>query len=165
VKGGWDEMLRLGASLERIPAKHKVEIGDWLLQRLRPAAAGTDQPPARETWTMWALGRLGARVPLYGSAHGVVPVEAAQAWLERLLALDWKQVDGAAAAAANLARRSGDRVRDLPPETCKRVIGRLQLHAAPPSWIARVREVVALDEAAERELFGDALPPGLQLIA
>jgi len=104
-------------------------------------------------------------VPLYGSAHGVVPIATAQAWLERLLTLDWKQVDGAAAAAANLARRSGDRARDLPPETCERVIARLQSHAAPPGWIVRVREVVALDEAAERSLFGDALPPGLKLIA
>ena len=56
-------------------------------------------------------------------------------------------------------------MRDLPPETGERVIGRLQSHAAPPSWIARVREVVALDEAGERSLFGDALPPGLKLIA
>ncbi len=167
VKGDWDEMLRLGASLERIPADHKLEIGDWLLERLSPA---TDEdrsgpPPAPDPWTLWALGRLGARVPLYGSAHGVLPAEAAQVWLEKLLALDWTQVDGAAAAAANLARRSGDRVRDLPPETCERVIDRLQANAAPPSWIARVREVVALDEADERSLFGDALPPGLKLIA
>jgi molecular chaperone DnaK (HSP70) len=165
VKGGWDEMLRLGASLERIPAEHKVEIGDWLLQRLRPAASVGDPPPVRDPWTLWALGRLGARVPLYGSVHGVVPVEALLPWLERLLALDWKQVDGAAAAAVNLARRSGDRLRDLPPETCERVIGRLQAHGAPPIWIARVRDVVALDEASERNLFGDALPPGLKFVA
>ena len=168
VKGGWDEMLRLGASLERIPAEHKLEIGDWLLQRLGLAAAGASTAAgpsaARDPWTLWALGRLGARVPLYGSAHGVVPAEAALAWLDQLLALDWKQFDGAAAAAANLARRSGDRVRDLPPEACERVIARLQAHGAPPSWTARVREVVALDEASERSLFGDALPPGLKLI-
>ncbi len=94
-----------------------------------------------------------------------MPIESAQAWLEVLLALDWKRVDGAAAAAANLARRSGDRARDLPPEACERVIDRLQAYGAPPGWIARVREVVALDEAAERNLFGDALPPGLKLIA
>ncbi|WP_404872770.1 Hsp70 family protein [Ideonella sp. A 288] len=164
VKGGWDEMLRLGASLERVPAEHKVEIGDWLLQRLRPAAAGTGPRPVRDPWTLWALGRLGARVPLYGSAHGVVPIETAQAWLDVLLALDWKQADGAAAAAANLARRSGDRARDLPPEVSERVVGRLQSHGVPAAWIDRVREVVALDEAAERSLFGDALPPGLKLL-
>ncbi len=115
-------MLRLGASLERVPAEHKAEIGDWLVQRLRHAAARPGHPATADPWTLWALGRLGARVPLYGSAHGVVAGRARVAWLEVLLALDWKQVDGAAAAAANLARRSGDRARDLPPETGDRVI-------------------------------------------
>ena len=120
VKGGWDDMVRLGASLERIAGEHKVEIGDWLVERLRRPAAASDA--VTRTWTLWAIGRLGARVPLHGSAHGVVPADAAAAWLDALLALDWKRVDGAAAAAANLARLSGDRARDLPPEsrTCGR---------------------------------------------
>jgi hypothetical protein len=94
----------------------------------------------------------------------VVAVETVLLWLEALLALDWKKTDGAAAAAANLARRSGDRARDLPPELAERVIQRLLGHGAPAAWIERVREVVALDEAGERSLFGDALPPGLRLI-
>jgi hypothetical protein len=113
---------------------------------------------------LWAIGRLGARVPLYGSAHGVVAAETMLQWLDVLLALDWKKADGAAAAAANLARRSGDRARDPPPELAERVITRLLAHGAPAAWIERVREVVALDEAGERSLFGDALPPGLRLI-
>lgn len=163
VKGGWDDMVRMGASLERIPADHKVEIGDWLVERLqRPGAAG--DPEARDTWTLWAIGRIGARAPLYGSAHGVVPAAAAAAWLDALLTLDWKGVEGAAAAAANLARLSGDRARDLPLEARERVIARLEAHRAPAPWIARLREVVALDEAGERGVFGEALPPGLRLI-
>lgn len=163
VKGGWDDMVRMGASLERIPVEHKVEIGDWLVERLRrPGAAG--DPQARDTWTLWAIGRIGARAPLYGSAHGVVPIAAAAAWLDALLALDWKRVEGAAAAAANLARLSGDRARDLPLEAREQVISRLEAHRAPPAWIARARDVVALDEAGERGVFGEALPPGLKLI-
>ena len=103
-------------------------------------------------------------MPLYGSAHGVVPVDAALVWLDALLALDWKRDEGAAAAAANLARLSGDRARDLPPDARERVVARLEALRAPPAWIARVRDVVPLDEAGEREVFGEALPPGLQLI-
>ena len=120
---------------------------------------------ARDTWTLWAIGRIGARTPFYGSAHGVVPVETAAAWLDALLALDWKRVDGAAAAAANLARLSGDRARDLPLESRERVIARLEAIQAPASWIARVRDVVPLDEAGERGVFGEALPLGLKLIS
>ena len=101
----------------------------------------------------------------YGSAHGVVPADAATAWLDALLALDWKRMEGAAAAAANLARLSGDRARDLSPDVRERVITRLEAHRAAPAWIARVREVVPLDEAGERGVFGEALPPGLKLIA
>ncbi|MDM0109683.1 Hsp70 family protein [Variovorax sp. J22R24] len=163
VKGGWDDMVRMGASLERIPVEHKVEIGDWLVERLQRPGAASD-PQARDIWTLWAIGRIGARAPLYGSAHGVVPTARAAVWLDALLALDWKRVEGAAAAAANLARLSGDRARDLALEARERVISRLEAHRAPSAWIARVREVVPLDEAGERGVFGEALPPGLKLI-
>ncbi len=163
VHGGWDEMVRMGASLERIPVDHKVEIGDWLVEHLRQPGAAAN-PQARDNWTLWAIGRIGARAPLYGSAHGVVPAEAAGAWLDALLALDRKRFEGAAAAAANLARLCGDRARDLPLEARERVIARLEALRAAPSWISRVRDVVPLDEAGERGVFGEALPPGLKLI-
>ena len=39
-----------------------------------------------------------------------------------------------------------------------------EAHRAPPAWIARARDVLALDEAGERGAFGEALPPGLKLI-
>ncbi len=163
VKGGWDDMVRLGASLERIPAGHKAEIGDWLVGSLgRPAGAAGAQ--SRDVWTLWAIGRIGARTPFHGSAHEVVPAATALAWLEALLALDWKRVDGAAAAAAHLARLSGDRARDLPAEARERVAERLEAARAPAAWIERVRAVVALDEAAERSTFGESLPPGLRLV-
>jgi len=163
VRGGWDDMVRMGASLERIPVDHKVEIGDWLVESLQRPGAASD-PQTRDTWTLWAIGRIGGRAPLYGSAHGVVPAAAATTWLDVLLALDWKRVEGAAAAAANLARLSGDRARDLSPETRERVIAKLEAHRAPPTWIARVGEFVPLDEAGQRGVFGEALPPGLRLI-
>ncbi|RZL53716.1 MAG: molecular chaperone DnaK, partial [Variovorax sp.] len=163
VAGGRDDMVRLGASLERVPVAHKVEIGDWLVDRVRELASASGAQ-AGEAWTLWAIGRIGARSPLYGSAHGVVPTDTALAWLDTLLALDWALVDGAAAAAANLARSSGDRARDLPSEARERVVARLQAHRAPPAWSERVREVVVLDEAGERGVFGESLPPGLRLI-
>jgi hypothetical protein len=93
-----------------------------------------------------------------------VPAEAATPWLDALLELDWKRVDGAAAAAASLARCSGDRARDLTTEVRERVAGRLEALQSPPLWIRRVREVVELDEAAASSAFGESLPPGLKLI-
>jgi molecular chaperone DnaK (HSP70) len=159
VEGGWDDMVRLCATLERIPPEHKTEVGDWLVEQFQ--RGGTK---ASSQWTLWSIGRLGARLPFHGSAHRVVPTGAAAAWVKVLLSLDWKQVEGAAAAAANLARMSGDRVRDLPADLREEVIDRLEALRAPPAWIARVREVVPLDEAGQQGVFGETLPLGLKLI-
>jgi molecular chaperone DnaK (HSP70) len=159
AKGGWDDMVRLVASLERVPAAYKVEVGDWLLSQY---AQG--RPPRHGVWTLWALGRLGARVPLYGSAHEVVAPAEAQRWLDALLAFDWKRCDGAAAAAANVARRCGDLARDLTPDHRIEVIARLEAVRAPQGWIDRVREVAALDEVGLSSVYGESLPPGLKLL-
>jgi hypothetical protein len=156
VPGGLDDMLRLAASLERIPAAYKVEIGDWMTEQLQTA------PDQR--LMLWALSRVAARVPAYGSAHEVVPPEAASAWVEWLLSLDWRRIEPAAFAAAHIARLTGDRSRDLPDALREQVAARLQAAHAAPAWVAMVREVVSLDEADERRVLGDSLPPGLRLL-
>lgn len=156
LHSSYDDMVRLAATLEQVPTAHRVDVGHWLLDRWQR------QPDKNPPW--WALGRLGARVPLYGSAHHVVPVDTASVWLQVLLGLDWKQTEPAAFAATQLARCSGDRARDLPWPLREQVIARLQAAKAPPTWAAMVREVLALDEADQRRSFGEALPPGLQLL-
>ncbi|MBN8440600.1 MAG: hsp70 family protein [Thauera sp.] len=156
VQDSYDDMVRLAASLERVPVMHRIEVGNWLLERLRR--------PAEKSHTWWALGRVGARESLYGSAHNVVGPEIAAEWLTALLALDWKTVEPAAFAAAQIARRTGDRARDVAPELRDEVVGRLTAARAPSSWITMVRETVSLDAADQRRSFGEALPPGLKLI-
>ncbi len=156
VQGSYDDMVRLAAALERVPGMHRIEVGKWLLERLAR--------PAEKAHTWWALGRVGARESLYGSAHTVVPPETAAEWLQAVLALDWKVVEPAAFAAAQLARLTGDRARDLAPELRDEVARRLAALRAPQSWITMVREVVSLDDADRRRSFGEALPPGLRLL-
>ena len=111
----------------------------------------------------WALGRLGARVPLYGSSHKVVDVEVAEAWLSLLLELDLKRIDGAQFAAAQLARLTGDRMRDISPELRARTAQALQASKAPDTWVRMATEVVALEAADEARALGDTLPAGLRL--
>jgi hypothetical protein len=63
---GLDEMVRLAAALEHLDPAEKIILGDWIAPRV------TSPGP----WA-WALGRIGARVPLYGSVHKTVdPAEA-----------------------------------------------------------------------------------------
>ena len=163
VKGSDEDMLRLGASLERIPADYKAEIGEWLLARLQTAT--TAAATASDSLTLWTLGRIGARQPFHGSPHDVVPPDTAALWLQTLLALDWKRLEAAAFAAVSLARVTDDRTRDLPLALREQVIARLAASHAPALWAQMVREKVELDAASERRVLGESLPPGLKLMA
>ncbi|TDG02419.1 molecular chaperone DnaK [Paraburkholderia guartelaensis] len=157
AKLGVPDMIRLYASLEQIAAERKIEIGERLLQRL--------QKPSENHQTWWAVGRIGARQPFYGSAHGVVPPQTAALWLDAILALDWKKIEPAMFAAAQIARMTGDRSRDLPAELRETVARRMESANGPPTWVTMVREVVALDTADTGRVFGEALPAGLKLLA
>ena len=49
---------------------------------------------------LWALARLGARVPLYGPLNAVIPPARVAEWLSRLCAWDWPEPDRAAYVVA-----------------------------------------------------------------
>ncbi|SAK72735.1 chaperone heat-shock protein [Caballeronia arationis] len=156
AKVGYDDMVRLAASLERVPAERKIEIGQWLLTRLRK--------PSENAQSWWAVGRIGARQPFYGSAHGVVPPATAIEWLTTILTLDWKKIEPAAFAAVQIARMTGDRSRDLPDDIRDEVVRRLTAANASKSWIQMVSETVELNRADEGRVFGESLPVGIKLI-
>jgi molecular chaperone DnaK (HSP70) len=180
VNGSEEDMLRLGASLERIPGSYKAEIGVWMLERLEAANKAAVKATANKTRTgtadaakaeatqdrfLWGLSRVGARQPFHGSAHDVVEATVAEQWLTAILALDWKKVEPAGFAASHLARKTGDRARDINETLRAEILHRLSAAGAPANWSAMVRDVVQLDQADEKRMLGDALPPGLKLIA
>jgi molecular chaperone DnaK (HSP70) len=180
VNGSEEDMLRLGASLERIPGSYKAEIGAWMLDQLHKATKAAGKAAANKTRSgaavlakaeatqgrfLWGLSRVGARQPFHGSAHDVVETPVVEQWLDAVLSLDWKKVEPAGFAAAHLARMTGDRSRDINDTLRAEVLRRLQGVGAPANWSAMVREVVQLDQADEKRMLGDALPPGLKLIA
>jgi len=153
---GLDEMVRVAASLELLDPAEKTALGGWIADRLKnPATAGGP-------W-VWALGRLGARVPLYGSGHKTVAAEQASAWLALLLDLGVHCVDGTAFAAAQLARLTGDRSRDLDDTIRLRALDALRAAHAPEGWLRMLTEVVVLAAADEARALGDTLPVGLRI--
>ncbi len=149
-----DDLLALAASLERVPGRRRAQLGEWILER---TFASSD---AR----LWdALGKLGARVLGHGPHHNVLPVSLASLWLERLLRLDWKRdAVTLARAAAQLARRTGDRDRDVSERLREATLKQLVAVNARPSWISVVRDVV-MSGPSTLVLFEDDLPPGLRL--
>lgn len=148
------EMLELLSHLERTPARERAELGDWILER---------------TWTkrdprLWAaLGRIGARVPTYAEFNHVVSSKVAEKWLDHLLREKWADLPTAPRAAAEIARLTGDRSRDLALGVRNELAARLKRESADPLLSEMVLEVVPV-AAEERGVFqGERLPPGLRL--
>jgi molecular chaperone DnaK (HSP70) len=152
---GLDEMVRTAASLEHLPSEEKELLGRWISSRLTASEGGGP-------WG-WALGRIGARGPLYGSVHRTVPAELAAEWVDLLLARGLRQVDGAPFAVAQLARRTGDRARDLDEGMRARVVQALIAAQAPDSFVRMVTDVKELEATDEARALGDTLPVGLRL--
>jgi molecular chaperone DnaK (HSP70) len=150
------DMLELMASLERVPAERRKQLGDWLIDR-------TFQARDPRLWS--ALGRIGARVPGYASAHHVVSPFAVEHWLRHLLSERWHEVPTAAFAALQLARVTDDRARDLSPAVREEVARRLEALKLDPEQVGTVRRFVPQVEAERAAWFGEELPVGLRLEA
>lgn len=150
-----EEVRFLASVIERVPAQRRAELGAWLLEK-----TWTSSDPSLYA----AIGRIGARVPAYASVHHVIPPRTAESWLSEILKGDWRKLPTAPFAAVQLARRTGDRARDVSDSARAEVIKKLASIAARPAWIAMVSEIVAVDDAERSEAFGEALPPGLRLV-
>jgi molecular chaperone DnaK (HSP70) len=163
-----DDALDMASSLERIDPRRRSALGGWVLER-----TWTERDPR-----LWmAIGRLGARVPAYASVHHVVAPEVAERWLDHLLREKWERgtvppssrgptlaADVAVRAAVQLARRTGDRARDVSDRMRREVEQRLGAAGAGEGDLRAVREVVAVEERERAAFFGDALPLGLRLV-
>jgi hypothetical protein len=150
-----DDALDMASSLERVAPERRAELGGWVLER-----TWTDRDP--RLWS--ALGRLGARVPAYASVHHMVAPYVAERWLDHLLREKWDAVPTAGQAAMQLARRTGDRARDVSDALRTEVARRLVAVGADEAWVRAVREIVPVAERDRVAFFGDALPLGLRLV-
>jgi hypothetical protein len=152
------EIWRVVASLERLPVPHKVKLGDELLRRMEPRKGREDAVH------LWALSRVGARVPLYGPLNAVVPPSKVAEWIEQLLAWDWPEPDRTAFPLAQLGRRTGDRTRDLDDATRARLAEAVRAMPGGDRAAALIEQVIALEAREEYVALGDTLPAGLRLV-
>ena len=148
-KHGPVEMMQLLAALELVPVEAKIAAGDLLLER------------AKKIGSWWPLGRVGARALLRGDL--VVPPDVATRWLRRVLELDWATAEGAAFAAASIARLTGDVSRDVDASLRKEVAARLTKAKAPATFVDMVERASALGEGDLGSVLGESLPVGLRL--
>ena len=151
------EIWRLLGSLEHLPLKSKIELGNIMSElfakkKLAPVRSGI----------LWALARIGARQPVYGLLNDVVPREKVEQWLESLLAFhDHDQV--LPFALMQLARKTDDRYRDISDDLREQVLAALGELEASRSVLQVVSEGGALDAQQQQQVFGDTLPHGLRI--
>ncbi|NLI83554.1 MAG: hsp70 family protein [Deltaproteobacteria bacterium] len=144
------------AAMERLPVVHKVELGRMLLEKVRKG-----KPRPQE---LWAICRLGARVPFYGPLDRVIPRQEATAWIQTLLSLNIDPSDSLASSVVQLGRMTGDRERDLPPEAHQRIVHWLETLPGGARFVEILTRPEATLQNGEKEwIFGETLPAGLIL--
>jgi hypothetical protein len=151
------EVWRLLGSLELMSLPWKIELGDMLVDLLPKRKLASVRGPL-----VWALARLGQRVPVYGPLNLVVPPEQAARWLAAVLEQDGYDSLNQL-AAMQLSRRTDDRYRDLTAKISGEVINWLTENDAPTHLVKLVHEGGKLDEEEQGQIFGEALPMGLSI--
>jgi molecular chaperone DnaK (HSP70) len=148
------ESWRLLAGLERIDANQRAKLGQSLIGRLA-------REPRNTHWT-WAVGRFGARAPLYGPLNSVVSPEIAEDWIRQLLAL--KQVTPEIAGViAQIGARTDDPARDISESLAADAAARLRGAAVHESIVEGLLTPVPPQRIDTSRLFGESLPHGLAL--
>jgi hypothetical protein len=148
---GW----RLLASLEHLPASLRASLGEELLARVK-------KEPAEKAW-LWSLGRVGARIPLYGPLNCVVSVESASRWLQALLELAEFTAE-TASAIVQLGSLTGDHWRDIADDLRQKAMARLSAAGVSHDLSRGLRQYVPPAQADAMRIFGESLPEGLRLV-
>jgi molecular chaperone DnaK (HSP70) len=150
------EQWRMLASLEHLLGTTRASIGHEMLAKIR-------KEPENAIW-LWSLGRIGSRIPLYGPLHSVVAPEIAGEWLKAVLDLSTFN-DVTTSTVALIARRTGDRSRDIDDAIRERAISRLMSLGVGQETIQLLSEYVPPERADVVRSFGESLPPGLQVVS
>ncbi|QTA81558.1 Heat shock protein, Hsp 70 family and DUF3731 [Desulfonema limicola] len=143
------------ANMEYLLVKDKITWGRQLL-----AEISSQKSSARN---VWSISRLGARELLYGPVDRVIPPAEAAAWIKKLMNKEWKNPKPICSAIAQMARKTGDRMRDIEPEFIPEIIEYLSQYDFTESAIHFLQNIVPLEKKEESAIFGESLPSGIVL--
>lgn len=154
------ELLRLLGSLERLRSKDKVAAAELALSSLHKKKL----LPLHSA-LLWMIGRMGNRVPIYATLQQTVPAEKVSDWLDRLLVIEPPAalVPSYSLALMLLARRTGDRYRDISRDLREKVLQRMDTLESPSLHRGLVADGGTLDEENTSSIVGDTLPLGFSL--
>jgi molecular chaperone DnaK (HSP70) len=149
------ERWRLLACLEQLIGSARASLGRELLLMIR-------KDPLDAIW-LGSLGRLGARIPLYGPLHCVIAPEIASEWVTALLELPAFTTTTASAITV-IGRRTNDRSRDIDEAVRERAFSILTERGLSEEVRRPLSTYIAPGRVDAVHSFGESLPPGLELV-
>lgn len=141
-------------NMERLSVKDKIELGRTLLFEL--------QPKKIRPQLIWTISRIGARSLLYGPIDRVVPPQEVEKWIRFLMEIDWKNIKFIGAAIAQVARKTGDRARDIDQNLCDEIIQWLRKNKLDDE-IHFINTIAPMAKKEENIIFGENVPSGIFL--
>lgn len=152
------EVWRALGSMELLPTDIKIELGQMLIDLL-----SRDRPRDLHEAALFALGRIGARLPLYGPLNALVDAQTAGEWANSIVDSNRHPGPSGQFAVVQLTRRTGDRYRDVDDKTRANASSWLSEKGAAAHYLTLVREGGQLEAEEQRSAFGETLPRGLRI--
>lgn len=152
------EIWRMLGASELLETGTRIELGAAAID-----LSGRKSFAAVQRALIWAVGRMGSRVPVYGPLNTVLPTAIAEEWIRQLLQQEDLSSATVQFALMQLARRTGDRYRDVSESLRDQLSQTLQQQGASMEVLALIREGGQLTQESAGILLGEALPCGLQL--
>jgi len=155
-----DEFLRMAGSLELVSNVERTSIGSLAIDSL-------DNPKLKsfQSGVLWLIGRIGSRIPVYAPVNNVLATEVVEHWIPQLLKKTDLPILAHQRVVLNLARKTGDRYRDISNNLRNQVVRWLRDNNASESYKTLIESAGALDNFEQEFLVGDSLPLGLRLNA
>jgi len=148
------EIWMAAANMERLLVKDKVLLGRAISSFLLSGKSSAQ--------LFWAFSRIGARELLYGSVDRVVSPGEAALWIKKMIKNQNKVNSFMATALSQIARKTGDRTRDLDSATIDALLAWFDANNVN-HCSSIVREKVSIEIAETAAIFGESLPQGFVL--
>ena len=151
----YSEKIRALGAFELLDLMTKIKWGEALITRIR-------KDEGREA-DFWALGRIGARHPVYGTLPHIVPKDVCMRWVRTLLDCPFISLDTLLPLAEQLGRLTSHREINLDRALIDELLTKFADHAQYQRIKELLTTVVPLTRAEQEYVLGDLLPAGLTL--
>ena len=152
------EIWRMLGACELLEGTTRMELGAAALD-----LSGRKSFAAVQQALIWAVGRIGSRVPVYGPLNTVLPTALAEEWISRMLQQEDLSSATVQLTLMQLARRTADRYRDISESLRERLLRTLEQQKAGVELLTLIEQGGQLTQETAGILLGESLPCGLQL--